>query len=143
MSSSGSHMSNHTTSEQQIHTKDLRTEAIPSPPCATVSNVSDPVLDMETLPEHTIVGLILSNGISRQDKYKCHVPSCSSPTFKRLVDMKRHYASRHDRHNARFWCPVDGCGRSIKCGGRAFPRKDKMIDHLERVHADKVGAWGE
>jgi hypothetical protein len=30
----------------------------------------------------------------------------------------------------------------MKSGGRAFPRKDKMVDHLERVHADKV-AFGD
>jgi hypothetical protein len=26
----------------------------------------------------------------------------------------------------------------MKIGGQAFPRKDKMIAHLDRVHADKM-----
>jgi hypothetical protein len=38
---------------------------------------------------------------------------------------------------------VDGCERSMKSGGHAFPRKDKMIAHLERVHADKMGVGVE
>jgi hypothetical protein len=40
----------------------------------------------------------------------------------------------------RFWCPVDECVRSKEEHGRTFPRKDKMVDHLMRVHGDKVGS---
>jgi hypothetical protein len=97
------------------------------------------VPDITTPINQTMIGYILSNGVSRQDTYKCHDLSCSQVTFKRLQDLKRHNNSRHNRHGARFWCPVDGCERSMKSGGRAFPRKDKMVDHLEKKHADKVG----
>jgi hypothetical protein len=94
----------------------------------------------DVLPAPIIIGYVLSNGITRHDKLKCHQPPCSGVTFKRIQDLKRHNNARHNRHAARFWCPVDGCPRSIKSGGNPFPRKDKMIDHLERAHADKVGS---
>lgn len=90
-----------------------------------------------------VVGLILSNGVSRHDMYKCHVRGCTrTNTFKRLADLKRHNASRHNRQAARFWCPVDGYESSMKSGGRAFPRKDKIHDHLERVHAVRLDCEG-
>jgi hypothetical protein len=73
----------------------------------------------------TIIGYILSNGMPRHDTYKCHESSCSRVTFTRLQDLKRHNE------------------RSMKSGGHAFPRKDKMIAHLERVHADKMGVGVE
>ncbi|KAH7394375.1 hypothetical protein BKA66DRAFT_400147, partial [Pyrenochaeta sp. MPI-SDFR-AT-0127] len=82
------------------------------------------------------IGTILSNGVSRHEKYKCYQPACSGLTFGRLAELKRHHATRHER--PKFFCPVDGCERSLKNGGRGFPRKDKMVDHLERKHADKV-----
>ncbi|KAH7086517.1 hypothetical protein FB567DRAFT_528128 [Paraphoma chrysanthemicola] len=94
------------------------------------------------LPNHQVVGIVLSNGITGHDKYNCHIRGCSA-SFTRLADLKRHNGSRHNRERARFWCPVDGCERSMGQGGRAFPRKDKMVDHLERVHADKVGFGGK
>ena len=100
--------------------------------------------DLDVLRNPTVIGLILSHGIPRHDKYKCHIPNCTGvKTFSRLVDLKRHNAFKHNRQGARFWCPVDGCDRSLKSEGRAFPRKDKMYDHLERVHADKVGTAEE
>jgi hypothetical protein len=91
--------------------------------------------------EHVMIGIVLSNGIAGHDKYNCHIRGCSA-SFTRLADLKRHNGSRHNRERARFWCPVDECERSMGRGGRAFPRKDKMVDHLERVHADKVGFGG-
>jgi hypothetical protein len=97
-------------------------------------------IDHDANPAHTIIGYILSNGITRHDRFKCRQPSCSGVTFKRIQDLKRHNNTHHSRHAGRFWCPVDGCARSMKSGGNPFPRKDKMIDHLERVHADKVGS---
>ncbi|KAF2853499.1 hypothetical protein T440DRAFT_552737 [Plenodomus tracheiphilus IPT5] len=87
-------------------------------------------------PEHIVLGYILSNGHTKDDKYKCHVTSCTGETFGRLKDLKRHNVSRHNRERAVHWCPVDGCGRSKMIGGRAFPRKDHMINHLERMHVD-------
>lgn len=97
-----------------------------------------PYLNPSLIPQPTIIGVFLSNGIARHDQYRCHVLTCSGATFGRLADLKRHAASRHER-NARFWCPVDGCERSMKIGGRSFPRKDKMMSHLESVHAARMG----
>jgi hypothetical protein len=98
-----------------------------------------------TAQQPTIIGFILSNGgTSRNDRYKCHMLDCArTTTFKRLADLKRHHASVHNAQGVRLFCPVDGCERSMKIGGRGFPRKDKMVDHLERAHADKVSCGSE
>jgi hypothetical protein len=61
---------------------------------------------------HVIIGVILSNGEVRNDRFKCHVPSCSGVSFGRLAELKRHHTCRHGGHEGktpRFWCPVDGC----------------------------------
>lgn len=116
----------------------------PHTPSHDVLSLIAAVPNVDTLPQPLVIGLVLSNGIPRHDKYKCHISNCTGvKSFSRLADLKRHNASKHNRQGARFWCPVDGCERSMKSGGRAFPRKDKMYDHLERVHADKVGITEE
>jgi hypothetical protein len=74
------------------------------------------------------------------DRWGCPYPSCSDITFGRKTELKRHHASCHKGFGGdepQFWCPVDGCERSIQ-GGEPFPRQDKMVDHLKRVHKDKV-----
>ncbi|KAF2878545.1 hypothetical protein BDV95DRAFT_478826, partial [Massariosphaeria phaeospora] len=86
------------------------------------------------------IGLILSNGTVRNDKYECHIPACSGTTFGRLADLKRHHATRHAETKPEFWCPVEGCVRSLDGGGHSFPRKDKMEDHFERIHGGEMFA---
>ena len=76
----------------------------------------------------------------RPRTHVCNIAPCNGATFGRRHELCRHHASAHDVHNARFWCPIDGCDRSKMDGGRAFPRKDKMVDHLMRVHGDRVGS---
>jgi hypothetical protein len=86
------------------------------------------------------MGTLFSNGDTSQDHFKCLAPGCFNKTFRRVVELRRHHMTKHAAVGTkpRFWCPVEGCKRS-KMGGEAFPRKDKMHDHLERVHASIVG----
>ncbi|OAL54048.1 hypothetical protein IQ07DRAFT_641055 [Pyrenochaeta sp. DS3sAY3a] len=87
--------------------------------------------------DFVVIGIILSNGSIRTDRYKCHELDCAASSFGRLADLKRHNASKHHRNSANrqsFWCPVEGCKRSRNGGGEPFPRKDKMKDHLRCVH---------
>ncbi|KAF2128018.1 hypothetical protein P153DRAFT_261112, partial [Dothidotthia symphoricarpi CBS 119687] len=90
-------------------------------------------------PQHVPIGVILSNGNACDDIYECSISACAGRTFGRLAELKRHHQSKHEGlagHKARFWCPVDGCeSRSMADDGKAFPRKDKMMDHLAKVHA--------
>ncbi|CAN9313271.1 unnamed protein product [Alternaria sp. RS040] len=76
----------------------------------------------------------------RPRRHVCTIASCRGASFSRAHELRRHNASRHDFDNPRFWCPIGECGRSRKDGGRGFPRKDKMVDHLMRVHGDKVSS---
>ena len=76
----------------------------------------------------------------RPRTHVCDIAPCNGVTFGRGPELRRHHASVHDVRNARFWCPIDRCNRSRMEGGRAFPRKDKMMDHLMRVHGDRVGS---
>jgi hypothetical protein len=90
---------------------------------------------------HVSIGMILSNGETGKDQYTCHVPTCINKIFGRLAELKRHHAGKHAAVAKRpqFWCPVTGCDRSKNGVGHAFPRKDKMVDHLSRMHGDVVG----
>ena len=81
-----------------------------------------------------------ASGSLRLRRHVCNIAPCKDATFGRGPELRRHHASVHDAHNARYWCPIDGCDRSKMEGGRGFPRKDKMIDHLMRVHGDRVGS---
>jgi hypothetical protein len=54
-------------------------------------------LKFDTDAEYVVVGVILSNGTTRRDKYKCHTSACAGATFGRLADLKRHNASRHEQ----------------------------------------------
>ncbi|KAF1851544.1 uncharacterized protein K460DRAFT_401560 [Cucurbitaria berberidis CBS 394.84] len=95
--------------------------------------------------KHVVIGVILSNGEVRKDQYRCYDSACSGASFARLAELKRHHTTRHGGHAGKkpqFWCPIDTCARSKNGGQEAFPRKDKMMDHLSRVHADKVGRSG-
>ena len=64
-----------------------------------------------------------SNGV----RLACTHPGCTA-TSARLRDlqrhMKKHSPPQHD-------CPVNGCDRK---GDNAFPRKDKLRDHLRQKH---------
>jgi hypothetical protein len=97
--------------------------------------------DRQPTPAHHVPnGTIFSNGDTSQDHYKCSAPGCFNKVFRRASELRRHHKTKHAAVGMKplFWCPVEGCKRS-KAGGESFPRKDKMHDHLERVHASIVG----
>ncbi|KAF9691863.1 hypothetical protein EKO04_010086 [Ascochyta lentis] len=89
-----------------------------------------------------IIGLLLSDGNTRNDRYQCPFSTCTELTFGRPAELKRHHASCHKGYGSKkpqYWCPVSGCDRSKVGHKGSFPRKDKMMDHLERAHRDEVG----
>jgi hypothetical protein len=124
----------------QLQNHSATTVAPPTLPPA--HDLSPTLIEHVALTAPVVIGYVLSNGTARHDKFKCYKLSCAGVTFKRIQELKRHNNAHCDRGAVRFSCPVDGCGRSMKSGSRAFPRKDKMIDHLERVHGDKIGSGG-
>jgi hypothetical protein len=63
---------------------------------------------------------------------RCENPACRNKTYARWPDFKRHYIGAHTTHAPEFWCTVPGCDRGI--GGRPFPRRDKLKDHVGAVH---------
>ncbi|KAH6875725.1 hypothetical protein BKA58DRAFT_127112 [Alternaria rosae] len=64
--------------------------------------------------------------------FRCSAPSCIGKTFNRWQDFTRHYNGAHAPPDAgnMFWCTVPGCDRGV----RSFPRKDKLDDHVRKVH---------
>jgi hypothetical protein len=89
--------------------------------------------------QHSANVALPTGRLSRPPRHVCNIAPCYGATFGRRHELRRHHASKHSLLNACFWCPVDGCDRSKMEGGRAFPRKDKMVDHLMRIHGDRVG----
>jgi hypothetical protein len=92
-------------------------------------------------PKRVILGLLIINNDGDNERYECPLPACTGKTFGRAAELKRHHVSCHDgfgNKKAQYWCPVSGCERSKTGDQGSFPRKDKMIDHLERMHKDEV-----
>ncbi|KAF2121196.1 hypothetical protein BDV96DRAFT_205778 [Lophiotrema nucula] len=87
-------------------------------------------------PSHTIIGLILSDEDFRNDHYRCPIKSCAGLTFSRPAELKRHHRTQHTEPH--FYCPVAGCQRSRGGYKGAFPRKDKLKDHVQRVHSTRA-----
>lgn len=68
---------------------------------------------------------------------QCASRQCLGMTFRRQADFKRHYQSTHAPKRTMFWCSVLNCPRSE--GQRPFPRKDKIMDHIQKVHGGRAG----
>ena len=68
--------------------------------------------------------------------FVCSEPQCCGRTFGRRQELVRHYNGAHAPPDAgnMFWCEVPGCERGI----RPFPRKDKLNDHVRKVHMSMV-----
>lgn len=118
----------------ELHRRSQRTK--------TVSRLNPAHVQQTSKPQHVIIGTILSNGEVSQEQYKCYAFTCLNKTFGRLAELRRHHACEHgvDGKMPQFWCPIEGCERSRTRSGKAFPRKDKMFDHLSKVHANIVGS---
>lgn len=66
--------------------------------------------------------------------FRCHDSKCQDKTFSRWYDFKRHYNGAHATTPIVYWCEVEGCVRSKAVGNRPFPRKDKLDNHVEKMH---------
>lgn len=64
-------------------------------------------------------------------KLQCPSPSCAS-SFRRTSDLRRHIRTIHHVSTI-YYCDVPSCSRN----SRGFARKDKLTEHLRRVHPDK------
>ncbi|KAF2108308.1 hypothetical protein BDV96DRAFT_263020 [Lophiotrema nucula] len=104
----------------------------PSSPSPSPSPSSSPD---PSSAESPIIGHVLAN-----KRFKCSSPSCTTLTFNRQADLRRHYENRHATRSRveECYCPVKGCGRSYEVGGkrgRSFGmRRDKRDEHLRTVH---------
>ncbi|KAH7350418.1 hypothetical protein BKA66DRAFT_431107 [Pyrenochaeta sp. MPI-SDFR-AT-0127] len=66
--------------------------------------------------------------------FKCCSPKCKGKTFGRWYDLKRHHDGAHASQRKVFWCEEPGCKRSAAIGRRPFARKDKLMDHVRKMH---------
>ncbi|KAH7402317.1 hypothetical protein DE146DRAFT_610603 [Phaeosphaeria sp. MPI-PUGE-AT-0046c] len=67
--------------------------------------------------------------------FHCASPLCWKRSFTRWYDFSRHYNGAHAAEKTVFWCPVPGCSRSEDEGNVGFPRKDKMVSHVSKIHS--------
>ncbi|KAF2826770.1 hypothetical protein CC86DRAFT_406024 [Ophiobolus disseminans] len=79
---------------------------------------------------------------STKANIECEVPGCPR-RFGRITDRIRHLKSVHAGEEANLWCPAPTCSRGRGYGGLPFKkaRKDKLCDHIRKVHnsdADKL-----
>lgn len=82
----------------------------------------------------TMIGTVHLKADRKTFIYKCVAPECTEKTLNRWPDLKRHYNGAHALDGAEHWCEVHGCRRSDMNGGRPFPRKDKLNDHMRQAH---------
>ena len=78
---------------------------------------------------NTVIGTFRHNG-----KFKCIEPRCARKTFNRQAELRRHYDTIHAPRKPEYWCRVATCPRSRANGGYPFPRRDKLRDHMRKVH---------
>ncbi|KAJ4361911.1 hypothetical protein N0V83_010852 [Neocucurbitaria cava] len=81
-----------------------------------------------------MVGSMYSTASLDAFVFKCSIPECMEKTFGRWYDLRRHFNGAHTVEGEVYWCEVVGCARSALGGGRPFPRKDKMNDHVRKIH---------
>jgi hypothetical protein len=78
---------------------------------------------------NTMIGSFHHNG-----KFKCLEPRCARKTFNRQAELRRHYDTIHAPRKPEYWCRVASCQRSQANGGYPFPRRDKLRDHMRKIH---------
>lgn len=86
-------------------------------------------------PQPIAIGIVYSTSDADAFIFKCFHEACRPKSFGRWYDLRRHYEGKHAAETPQFWCTVKGCERSDGPGGRSFPRKDKLGEHVRKVHA--------
>ncbi|KAF9698356.1 hypothetical protein EKO04_003901 [Ascochyta lentis] len=114
-------------------TKHYPTEAA----LATATHISDSDNDGDS--EGLIIGCVFASG-----RFKCTNKACNDLRFRHQADFRRHHINVHALKEKEYFCPLLGCARSEKSSkkarGRSFgSRKDKMEEHVQKVHDSKIG----
>jgi hypothetical protein len=99
----------------------------------TPSLPSPPTLPLQP-PATSNICTIYSTQGSNTFTFHCTSSRCRNKTFTRWYDFNRHFNGAHAAKTTIYWCPVAECIRSEEVGTRGFPRKDKMMDHVGKVH---------
>jgi hypothetical protein len=106
----------------------------PSSPSPAPSSPSSPSSSTSTTNnKDQIIGHILSN----PKKFACNDPSCSSKSFGRIADLRRHYNAQHvtGSEKKEYFCHVHDCARNGRGRKKSFgARKDKRDEHMRNVH---------
>ncbi|KAH7350404.1 hypothetical protein BKA66DRAFT_476285 [Pyrenochaeta sp. MPI-SDFR-AT-0127] len=97
-----------------------------------------PEPQIPTVTSYPSIGIIYSTSIPRKYIFKCSAPRCGK-TFNRSYDFDRHYNGAHVVEKTVHWCLISGCNRSEGNGSQPFPRNDKMIDHVRKMHKTGKG----
>jgi hypothetical protein len=105
--------------------------AMASPASAPAAHSSSSTL---TTTKHMQVGSIYSTEEADTYIFKCCNPVCGKKTFGRWYDFRRHYNGAHAKMPTVYWCDVGDCARSKVAGDNPFPRKDKLNDHVQKMH---------
>jgi hypothetical protein len=87
----------------------------------------------ETTAPGVLIGTVYSTDKTDDFVFRCGFLTCVNRSFKRWYDLKRHHDGAHAVTKPAFWCHVGDCERSA-IGGRSFPRKDKLHDHVRKMH---------
>ncbi|KAL3440462.1 hypothetical protein BJX65DRAFT_27363 [Aspergillus insuetus] len=88
--------------------------------------ITEPV-GIETIHRESKAPDTLISSPTQPESFICKWENCTSThVFRREIDLMRHVKTIHVAPQA-FPCHVGLCGR-------AFPRKDKLRDHMARVH---------
>ena len=94
-----------------------------------------PLVDYSEFAPTVHIGTIEGTADLKTIAFRCSAPACNGGTFSRWHELKRHFNGSHTIQGVgeEFWREIPQCERN-KCGGRPFPRKDKLIDHVRKVH---------
>jgi hypothetical protein len=76
--------------------------------------------------------------VTSSSTFRCTYEKCSTKSFGRQAELRRHYGTCHTTPKPVFWCPVRICTRSEHQNEQPFVRRDLMKDHVKRVHGFQV-----
>jgi uncharacterized C2H2 Zn-finger protein len=115
------------------HTQELSQTSLHYPS----TGIPSPLPSISHSPSASNVCTVQPTPDSRVFVFRCTFSRCRAKTFGRWADFHRHYNGAHAFEKTVFWCPVEQCSRSEGGGHRGFPRKDKMMVHVEKMHGVK------